>query len=479
MRPSRATASPNCPAAARVLASACHSSARTRTIGPKGCLEHLMEDQMTTRRNFFAGAAATAATAALGACSSSSTGSTSTATADDTSPVTLRFTWWGNDVRNKNTAQLIADYMKLHPNVTITGEPGVWSSYWDKLSTQVAGNSAPDIIQMDEVYIRDYTMKGILADLSKLPIDTSKFAKGLVATGTINGKVTALCAGMNALSLVANPALFTKAGIDLPDDKTWTWDSMMTLAAQFNTKLPGTFGVNIGLFDAGVARAWMFQHGKTLFTDTGFGWEPADMQSFFELMVKYQDAKAIPSAAENAQDSTAALAQQMFGVGKVAMTLSWSNEIAARQAAVGQDCKILRLPSMTGNAKDADLWYKSGMFQSITSKSKNQVAAAHFLDYYFNNMDAGKVMLAERGLPPNTDVLAGIKSSLGNADQKGTTYMSDLASDIHAAPAAPPPGASTFGAIMGRYLENVQFGRQSPADAAQKFFDESKSQLKS
>ncbi|HEY8663910.1 MAG TPA: hypothetical protein VIL68_09860, partial [Propionibacteriaceae bacterium] len=82
-------------------------------------------------------------------------------------------------------------------------------------------------------------------------------------------------------------------------------------------------------------------------------------------------------------------------------------------------------------------------------------------------------------LPPNTDVLAGIKSSLGNADQKGTTYMSDLASDIHAAPVAPPPGASTFGAIMGRYLENVQFGRQSPADAAQKFFDEAKSQLKS
>jgi len=434
---------------------------------------------MTTRRNFFAGAAATAATAALGACSSSSTGSASTATADDTSPVTLRFGWWGNDVRNKNTAQVIADYMKLHPNVTITGEPGVWASYWDKLSTQVAGNSAPDIIQMDEQYIRDYTKNGILADLSKLSIDTSKFAKGLVATGTISGKVTALCAGMNALSIVANPALFTKAGIDLPDDKTWTWDSLMTLAAQFNTKLPGTYGLNGAFFGDSVARAWMFQNGKTLFTDTGFGWEPADMQSFFELMVKYQGAKAIPSAAENAQDFSTALAQQMFGVGKLAMVLTWSNQIAAQQAAVGQDCKILRLPSMTGNAKDADLWYKSGQFQSISSKSKNQAAAARFLDYYFNNMDAGKVMLAERGLPPNTDVLAGIKSSLGNADQKGTTYMSDLAADIHAAPVAPPPGASTFQTILERYVENVQFGRQSPADAAQKFFDEAKSQLKS
>ena len=33
--------------------------------------------------------------------------------------------------------------------------------------------------------------------------------------------------------------------------------------------------------------------------------------------------------------------------------------------------------------------------------------------------------------------------------------------------------------IMERYVENVQFGRQSPADAAQKLFDEAKSQLKS
>ena len=140
------------------------------------------------------------------------------------------------------------------------------------------------------------------------------------------------------------------------------------------------------------------------------------------------------SAAENAQDQSAGLAQGVFATGKVAMVRRWSNEIAAQQAAVGQDCKILRLPSMTGNAKDADLYYKSSQFQSISSKSKNQVAAAHFLDYYFNNMDAGKVMLVERGLPPNTDVVAAIKPLLGNADQKAATYLSDLAPYLHDAP---------------------------------------------
>src|SRR5665647_2323190 len=104
---------------------------------------------MTSGKTVLAGAAATAATAALAAGRGSATGSPSTAPAADSRPVTLRSAGWVNDVRNKNAAQVIADYMKLHPNVTITGEPGAWASYWDKLSTQVAGDSAPDIIQMD------------------------------------------------------------------------------------------------------------------------------------------------------------------------------------------------------------------------------------------------------------------------------------------------------------------------------------------
>lgn len=433
---------------------------------------------MTTRRNFIAGVGAAAATAALGACGSASTASTPTA--DDSSPVTLRFAWWGNDVRNKNTNAVIAAYTQLHPNVTITAEPGEWATYWDKLSTQLAGGNAPDIIQMDEQYIRGYSKKGVLADLSKLPIDTSKFAKGLVDTGTIDGKVTALCAGINALSIVANPDLFTAAGVPLPDDKTWTWDSLKKLASELTSKLgSGKYGINGALFGDSVARAWMFQHGKALFTETGFGWEPADMQSFFEMMQDYMSAKAIPSAAENAEDTSKALAQQMFGVGKTAMVLTWSNQITAQQAAVGKDCKILRLPSVDGTAKGANLWYKSGQFQSINAKSKNQTAAAKFLDFYFNNMDAGKTMLAERGLPPNTEVLASVKPLLGNADQKAATYLADIADDLRAAPVAPPAGASTFQTIMNRYVQEVQFGRQTPAEAAKKLYDEAKAQIKS
>ena len=120
---------------------------------------------MTTRRAFLAGTAAVAATGALAACGSSA--ATTTGAAASQGPVKIRFAWWGNEVRNKMTNQVIADYMKLNPNVTITPEPGEWSGYWDKLSTQYAGKDAPDIIQMDEQYLRDFGKRGALADMSR------------------------------------------------------------------------------------------------------------------------------------------------------------------------------------------------------------------------------------------------------------------------------------------------------------------------
>lgn len=422
-------------------------------------------------------AALALAVTSLAACSG---GGNTTGSQTSGGPVTIRFAWWGNDVRNKNTQAVIDQYMKLHPNVTIVAEPGEWSGYWDKLSTQIAGGNAPDIIQMDEQYLRDYATKGVLAPLDDQPIDTKDWGKGLVDTGKVNGKTYALVAGVNALSLVANPTLFQAAGVSLPDDTTWTWNDLRDIAAKItaNSKASGVWGVNGALFGDSTVRAWMFQHDKSLFTETGLGWEPSEMQSFFDMMVDYQKAGAIPSASINAEDFNATLAAQLFGTNKAAMALTWSNQITAQEAANGQDNKILMLPSLTGNAKDANLWYKAGQYQSITSTSKVKTEAAQFLDYFFNSEEAGKVLLAERGLPPNLKVREAIQPLLGASDKKASEYMARIESYVREAPVAPPPGVSTFQTIMQRNIQDVQFGRATTQKAAQTLYDEAKSSIK-
>ncbi len=427
---------------------------------------------------FLGAAAGAAATGALAACGSGSGGSSGGAAASSGGPVTIRFAWWGNEVRNKNTNAVIAKYTAANPHVTIKPEPGEWTTYWDKLGTQIAGNDAPDIIQMDEQYLQDFSKRGILADLGKTSIKTDKFSKGLVNTGTVGGKVTALCAGVNALCFLANPKVLGDLGMTLPDDKTWTWDSFLAWGQQVAAKKPGTYAIDGDVFWDSVARAYLFQKGKSLFTETGLGWDPVDMQGFFELMTRYQQAKVIPSPSENADGAGKPLAQGVFATGKTALGVCWSNQVNAYQAAVGQDLKVLRIPSMDGTAKGANLWYKSGQYQSISAKSKVQAEAAKFLDYYFNSAEAGDLLLAERGLPPNGEILKGITGKLGDADKKSAAYLQAIEPDLRDAPKPPPPGVSTFQTVMRRYTQDVQFGKQTAAAAAKGLYDETKGMIK-
>ena len=82
--------------------------------------------------------------------------------------------------------------------MTITAQPGEFCSYWDKLATQTAGGTAPDIIQMDMNYISEYGTRGALLDLEQP--DISKFVEGTVDSGKIDGKLVGINAGINSAS---------------------------------------------------------------------------------------------------------------------------------------------------------------------------------------------------------------------------------------------------------------------------------------
>src|SRR6187200_3796759 len=149
------------------------------------------------RRQFLIGAgglAAAATTMGLTACAPGSSGGGSQGGGGGGGGTNLALAWWGNATRNKNTQAMIDAYMKANPDVKISGQPGEFNSYWDKLATQTAGGQAPDIIQMDMNYISEYGNRGALLDLEKNGADTSKFIEGTVDSGKINGQLV----GVNA-----------------------------------------------------------------------------------------------------------------------------------------------------------------------------------------------------------------------------------------------------------------------------------------
>lgn len=418
---------------------------------------------MLTRRRALALGLSVPALSALAACGpNASSGGSGGASGK------LRFVWWGNDARNERTTKAIEAFKKIDDKVTISPEPADWSGYWDKLATQTAGGKIPDVIQMDESFLREYGDRGLLADLEKLGLDTSKFDGDTAQMAVVPDQgMLAIVAGLNAPGLFVNPAVFEAAGVEIPDDTTWTWDQMAEIAAEITAKTEaGTYGSAQPASAQPMMQAWLRQHGQDQFSKDGIGFDAATLQSFFEYGKAMQDSQAAPDASISVEDGSKPLDQNLFSTGKLAMTSSWSNQIVAFDKSLNGTVQLLRMPSQTGSAKDANLWYKGSMYWSISAKSGDQKAALEFVNFLVNSPEAGKILSVERGVPGNTEVLDAIKGDLDASDQKAVDFLEAIKDEIGTAPFLTPPGGSIFKEALPRSVEPMLFGDKTPEQAA-------------
>jgi len=266
--------------------------------------------------------------------------------------------------------------------------------------------------------------------------------------------------------------------MDLPDDKTWTWDQMMEVGAEVSSKAGVPFGVSELMGSDAMFGTFVRQHGKELFTENGLGFDVAEAQAWYELMVKGQKAKALGTPEQISEESGKPLDQNAIVTGRAAMQYMNSNQLEAVNAASKQEMSILRGPSMTGKATDRKTWYKASMLWSASAKTKNPDAAIAWINWFANSQEAADIDRAERGIPPNSDLLAAVTPKLSKAQQVVAKYITDIKSEVGETPIAPPPGGGTLASVLFRHGTDVLFGRTSAADGAQKFVDEVKSNLK-
>ena len=431
------------------------------------------------RRQFLLGAgglAAAATTGGLTACAPGSVGGGNQGGGNESGATTLALAWWGNPTRNKNTQAMIDAYTKANPNVKIEPQPGEGATYWDKLATQTAGGQAPDIIQMDMNYIAEYGTRGALLDLKD--VDVSKFVEGTVDSGKIEDKLVGVNAGINSALFFANPKVFEKAKMDLPDDTTWTWDQLIEVGAEVASKAGVTFGVAALINADAMFGTFVRQHGKELFTPDGLGFEAAEAQAWYDLLLKGVEAKAFGRPEQISEEIAKPLDQSAIVVGTAGIQFYNSNQLeAVTNAAGGELMEMLRGPSMTGKATDRKTWYKASMLWSASAKTKNPEAVVAWINWFANSPEAGNIEKAERGIPPNSELQEAVKPNLSPSQQKVLQYITDIAPEVANTPIAPPPGGGTIAEKLQRHGLEVLFGRASSADAAQKFVDELKADL--
>ena len=412
----------------------------------------------TTRRQLFSGSAIAVTTATmLAACGDddSSDGTTS-----------IEYGWWGSAESDEATFAAIDAFAAKHSDIDLEGESTPWDGYWDKLATMSAGGDAPDVIHMSERYIREYGERDALADIRSLEeIDLSALDESVVALGEVDGVLYALPAGVNTFTVVINEDLFANAGVDVPDDSTWTWEDFYEVSRA--TASEGITGAN---YRAGIEtlRPWLRQHGEEMYdeagTSTGFSKEV--LVSYLEHILTQRDNGG-PTPDQVSEDAGLPLEATLFGTGKQSMTWMYSSELGPFAAASGASLRLMRVPSTTGSSADSGMYLKGASFFSVSARSEEKEAAATFIDFMVNDPDALAEIGILRGVPPNDELAKDLGDSLDEADKHALEFVDALRADLdEASPEPSPTGSGNIQGIFDREVLEMLYERITPDEAA-------------
>jgi multiple sugar transport system substrate-binding protein len=386
-------------------------------------------------------------------------------------PVTLRVSTWGNDSRLKLTRKAADAFTAANPNIKVSIENSEFGTYWDKLATATAGKNAPDVIQMDESYIAAYGGRHALLDLNKVKdnLDLSAMDPKVLDTGKVEGTLVGAPIGVADFSVAANPQLLKKAGVPMPNDKSWTWDQLAQLSAQVTQKL-GSQGVyGLDGFGTGAAElgAWARQKGEEVWPTNGTGVSQATISSYFDYATKLAAAKATPPASVQVENANAALDASLFATSKAAFHFLFHSQVSAYGAASGTEMKLLRLPAQA-TGQSPKMVDKASMYWSVSSRSKNAEASAKLIDFLLTDPAATKILTTERGIPAIPAVQKEVAPLLDPQAKIALDFRQSIGPELVPPPQVTPQNASGFSKEFTVVGTDVLFGRTSPADGAKK-----------
>ncbi len=305
-------------------------------------------------------------------------------------PVTLNF--WGQWEDAGVYQEVIADYQKTHPSVTIKYTKQSPINYRDRVTAAITGESGPDIFLIHNTWLPMFK-----ANLSPMPTDVYSPAAyksvfyPVVGRDFISaGNAYAIPLEIDDLALYVNSDILTAAGVAAPT--TWDGaDSFVSVAQKMTVRDTNgrikTAGAAMGTASnvdhwQDIVALMMLQAGVDLNTDPG--------------SQKAQDAMAFYTSFATTQkvwDETLDSSTLAFSQGKVAMYFGPSWRFFDFKAMnPNLNFKVVPVPQLTGAEA---INYATYWAAAVSKKSKNTKVAWDFLKFISGKDELTKIYSAE------------------------------------------------------------------------------------
>lgn len=425
-----------------------------------------------TRRALMATGSAAVLGGALAACGGDSGG--------DDGTTTILYGWWGSPEKDEAIFASIDAFNATNPDIVVEGESTPWAGYWDKLATMSAGGDAPDVIHMSERYILEYGERGALLDLRSVDgLDLGGLDETVVALGESGDETLyAVPAGLNTFVLGANVDVFDQAGVEVPDDGTWTWEDYYEASnALAEAGFIGTgYGYGVESF-----RTWLHQHGENLYNEDGTaaGFTEAALSSYLEHLLTVRENGG-QTADQVSEGASLPIEASPFANGELGMTWLYSNQLGEQASVADAQMRLMRFPSVAGQASEAGMYYKGSEFYSVSGNTDEakQAAAIRFVDFMVNGGEAIGAVGMIMGVPPNTALVEETATDLEEVDQHVMDFVSNLSEDLTVdSPGPSPIGSGNIQGIFDRECLELLYDRVTVEEATSNIFTEFNSEL--
>ncbi len=239
---------------------------------------------------------------------------------------TITWSFWGDPAELPPNDEVIAAFEAAHPDIQVETQHSPWNSYFDRLQTQMAGGTAPDVMFINNV--PSYAERGVLEPLDAYikasGFNSDAYYPDLRRIFSYDGATYGFARDNDTTVLFYNKDLFDAAGVAYPDD-TWDWAKLREAAAALTTKDARGRTAQYGLaLEKNKYPLWVYQNGGTVVDDaidaSAFTMdEPAAVEAVSFVADLILEDGSVPSfdAMQQLGDTT-----QLFSTGRVAMVMT-------------------------------------------------------------------------------------------------------------------------------------------------------------
>jgi len=333
------------------------------------------------------------------------------------------------------TTALHDEFEKANKNVTIKYEIQEWNGIQDKLTTALASQEPPDVIELGNTQAPAFASEGVLTDLTGdvKALNGGQWLDSLKASGEWDGKQFSTPFYAANREVLYRTDMFEQAGITAPPTSREEWlDAIAKLKAKFGGSktfqplyLPGQnwYALLSFIYDEGGDIA---EKDGTEFTATMTSQEAKAGLQFYKELVETSGTTAPKDNDEQNPEQAG-----IFGQGEVAMmiALPWEADTATKDKPELKE-KISAFPIPSKNAGETAPVFQGGSNLAVPVNSANADLAKDYLKLLLS--DKYQTQLAEAGMVPgaSTDLSPLAANPISKA-------MADASKNGRAVPATP------------------------------------------